>query len=275
MPADTPSLPERLLILADAFTRHNDTLATLDPTKATSAAVLRPHVLALQSLARDTLTARDAANSQSLHRSTDVCDTEIRLTQLAFLTIAAADHLLDAEDIIDAARADAETPGRDDPHSYLHALMDAGRQIHMARDLTALAPETTARLAETLAAELHRQGRNTPVPATAQHIVLSPAQQSALRAVARGQVQVSEAAGKERVSSRDGRLPITTIRVLEAKDLLKRRDRPNAPGQQRLRLTAAGRQTLAAAATRRPQPALLSTRPAKPARTTTTAARTR
>ncbi|MFD3910088.1 hypothetical protein [Streptomyces sp. NPDC058603] len=274
MPDDIPSLPERLLILADAFTRHNDALAGLYPIRTTSSAVLHPHVLAVQTLARSTLTAFDSVKSQPLYRSADVCDTQVRLRQLAFLTTAAADHLIDAGDIIDAARA--ENPDSDDPyHSYLHALMDAGAQIQMARDLTALAPETAALLAETLAAELHRQGRETPWLTAAQHTFLSPAQHGALRAIAQGQVTVSETAGKQYASSRDGRLPITTIRALESKDLLKRQDRPNSPGEQRLHLTAAGRQTLAAAATQpRPQPTALGTRPApKPARATAIAAR--
>ncbi|MFB7270801.1 hypothetical protein [Streptomyces sp. NPDC056244] len=273
MPADTLSLPERLFLLASAFTRHNDALSGLYPGRATSSSVLQPHVLAVQDLARTTLADLDAVKSQPLHRSADVCDTEVRLKQLAFLTVAAADHLIDAGDIIDAARA--ENPDSDDTyHSYLHTLTDAGMQIQMARDLTALAPETAARLAETLAAELHRQGRDTPGPAATQHTILSPAQHGALRAIARGQVQVSEAAGKEHVSSRDGRLAITTIRVLESKSLLKRQDRPNATGQQRLRLTTTGRQTLAAAATRPRIPHTVpGTRPtAKPARTTATAA---
>ncbi|MFJ9033607.1 hypothetical protein ACIRQP_34915 [Streptomyces sp. NPDC102274] len=276
MPDDTPSLPERLLVLAGTFTRHDDALAGLSLNSAT-AGTLHAYIPAVQRLAHSTLNALDAVNCQFPRRSGAVRDAEVRLKQIAFLTTAAADHLTDAADIIDATRA--ETPDHDDPyHSYEHALLDARSQLQTARELTALAPEDAAGIAESLATELHDQIRDTPWLASEKRTSLSPVQHAALRATARGRVEVCETDGMQYVSSRELPLPLTTIQSLESRNLLTRHDRPNTPGRQRLHLTTAGRRALAAASatTSQREPAALSTHAAaKPARPTPAPARSR
>lgn len=305
MTAATPSLPEVLLDLAAGFTRHNDALSDLILNGVmlngpAPAAILPARIPAAQDLARAALDAIGFVKSQHLYRSADVRDAEVRLKQLAALTIDAADHLIDAADIIEAARAQAagsidvdrchsyvdavieaaraEEAGKTDVnpyHSYVDAFKEARRRLDLARELTALAPEASVMTAEAVAVEMRRQRPNAPSLVGAAHTPLSPTQHTALRATARGQIEIYATGGKPYVSLRDDRLPITTIRALESKDLIQRYDRPNAQGRQRLYLTATGRQTLIAAAGR-PQPAASRTRPAtKPTLATRATARTR
>ncbi|MFI7102730.1 hypothetical protein ACIBK8_25615 [Streptomyces sp. NPDC050161] len=277
MPDDLlPSLPERLFVLASAFTRHNDALAALPLSGPKPTKRLLDHIPFTQLLASNTLDALDALDAvreQGLHRSTGVRDAEMRLIQIASLAVAAADHLIDAMDTISAARAEAT--GDDAAHgSYQDVLTDAGNQLRTARDLTALAPRACAETAESLAAELHRQGHAT---ATSQHRpALPPAQHAALRAIARGEIYVFDEAGKKYANSREGRAPIATIHALASRNLLWSRQRPDAPGRYRLHLSPAGHRALAAAAVSRPPLAPLSTKAAaRPALATPPASRRR
>ncbi|MFD5111666.1 hypothetical protein ACFWNG_05015 [Streptomyces sp. NPDC058391] len=269
MPTDVPPLPERLLILAGTYTRHNDALAADGPTPVPG---LQADIPATERLTETVLSMIDAVRSQPLVRTLDVRDVEIQLRQLAFLTSAAADHLLNAREITDAARA--ESPDNTDPyHSSLRARTDAARQVQTAFELTALGPATSADAAEALAAAMRRQ--RLDFASAGRQVNLSAAQHTALRAVARGHVEIYEAAGRHYANSHDDRLLLTTLRSLESKQLIQYEDRPGSTNRRRAHLTATGRQTLTAGYGL-PQPNGLRTRAApKPAATTTSPARTR
>ncbi|MDX3855901.1 hypothetical protein [Streptomyces sp. AK02-01A] len=253
------SLPDRLLILAAQFTRHNDTLAHLALVTPETAAALPAHIASAQRLARATVETVDGITGQRLERTPDVNDVLIRLRQIAFLTNAAVDHFIDAEDILTTAGDVAsESPDVYDQYHRRDVLLDAGRQLHVARDLTALAPESSAQAAETLTLAAHRQHLDAPT-LPGPEITLSRAQDSALRAIARGQVQIYEAAGRQRVTSHDERLLLTTLRSLESKQLIQYNLRPDLYDRHRVRLTATGRQTLIANYGR-PQKSALTTK---------------
>ncbi|MEU3188404.1 hypothetical protein ABZ707_30055 [Streptomyces sp. NPDC006923] len=242
MPHHTPSpLPDRLLILAAQFTRHND---ALDLTTKTAA--LPAHITSAQRLARSTSETADAIAGQPLEHTPDVTDVLIRLRQTAFLTNAAADHLIDAEDLLTTVGDVAsDSPDIHDQYYRQDVLLAADKQFHLARDLTALAPEASALAAETLALALRRQHLDAPT-LPAPEITLSRAQDSALRAIARGHVQVYEAAGRQHATSHDDRLLLTTLRSLESKQLIQYDLRPALDDRHRVRLTATGRQLLTA-----------------------------
>ncbi|MEU2874211.1 hypothetical protein ABZ769_34305 [Streptomyces olivoreticuli] len=260
-------LPERLLALAGDFTRHNDALNALTLNGASPANTVLDHIPATQRLARETFGATDALKSQRLQYSAPVREASVRLRQLAYLATEAAEHLIDAMDLIEAARIQAAS-STEPPHFYLHALMDAGSRIQLARELTALGPDDAFATAELLATEMRRQHlASDRGPAR-----LTATQHTALRIAARGHVEITELIGKHYVSSRDVRLTITTIRALEDKGLLQRESRPTAAGgHQRVHLTTEGRRTLASTFGRPQRPAPSPPATAPPARATTAA----
>lgn len=212
-----PSAPEQLLDLAGDFSRHNDALAALNATAPSATGNLLHHVAFTQSLARETLATIAAIKRQPLHHTYQVQDTLVRLKQLAYLTTQAADHLLDAMDILRTAREQgAQNP--DQRAAHPEPIRAASRRIQLARELSALAPEAIVEAAEHIARESHRQ---KAADADAQEIRLSPAQYTALRAAASGHVLATDLFGKQSASIRSNRLPITTVRSLQAKHLLQ------------------------------------------------------
>ncbi|AJE87401.1 hypothetical protein SLNWT_7025 [Streptomyces albus] len=209
-----PATPvERLLLLAEQYVRHNDTLdchLSVGPPSGADA-----HADSAQRLASATRTAVKAITDEELYRSSTLVDTIARLTQLAFLSAASADHPPAA-----------------------------------ARELTALAPEAAVECAAHLAAEIRRRHRS-PHDASGQH--LTTAQYTALAEIARGHLVTASSLGRQYVHYRDHRVPISTVRSLEAKDLAERTPNSAAPAsaygplQDRVRLTAAGVTAFAAA----------------------------
>lgn len=256
MPKDDLPLPVTLLALAGAYTSHNDALSAVTIDGPAPVEDLLEQIPSTQRLARATLDTIGVLRKLPLAHTLDVRDVETRLTQLVFLTTAAADHLIDAMDIAGEARAEASD---NTDSAYVDALKDAGRQIRMARKLTSLAPEASVDAAETLTIAMHRQhlrmSSDTPQP------TLSPNQHSALRAIARGHVEIHDTAGKQYVSSHDDRLLLSTLRSLESKELLHY-DHPRAGNRRRTHLTATGLRTLAATFGR-PAPAAPRAQPAR------------
>ncbi|WP_446038092.1 hypothetical protein [Streptomyces sp. SID1121] len=269
MPNDVSSLPESLLNLASSYTRHNDSLVAVSLNGASPTRDLLRQIPSTQRLAQATVDAIDALKKEPLAPTLDVEEARIRLRQLTFLTVAAADHLVDAMDIVEGARTDTYDDNAD---AYRDPLVDAVRQVQMARELTALAPQSAADAAEAVAAALRRQRLN-PL-ADGPQIALSAAQHSALHAVGRGHVEIHDAAGRQHVSSHDDRLLPATLKALESKDLLQY-DPPREDGKRRVHLNAAGRRTLAATYGQ-PRPAALRTQAApKPSLATVPRAHTR
>ncbi|AKH83907.1 hypothetical protein AA958_18805 [Streptomyces sp. CNQ-509] len=211
---DVPTPVERLLHLADQYTRHNDMLDLhLAKLAADAAPGDNTHADSAKQLAYDTRTAITAIRAERLYASTEMTEILARLTQLAFLSTASASH-----------------------------------DVRTARDLTALAADASVGCAAALATEMRRRG----AMATAPDDRLSAERRTALAEIARGHVTVSNLFDRERAQSRrHNRVRLSTLRALE-KHHLADRDPSSAPAtyiggppQDRIRLTPAGITALA------------------------------
>ncbi|WP_406326812.1 hypothetical protein [Streptomyces sp. NBC_00203] len=209
---DVPTPVERLLHLAGQYTRHNDALDL--HLRAATEPEPQAHAASAQRPAADTRMAARAIHGQRLYESTELAETVVRLKQLAFLSAASADH-----------------------------------GVQVARELTALAPETTVSCAVSLASETRRR---RGASAIAPDVRLTSDQRSALVQIASGHVVASSSLGREFTRSRDPKVLMSTLRTLVSKGLAERT--PNSalpayrggPPQDRVRLTPAGVTVLAA-----------------------------
>ncbi|WP_282793121.1 hypothetical protein [Streptomyces sp. CC224B] len=206
-----PTPVERLLALADRYTQHNDLLDLVLADNAEPDPAT--HVTSAQQLTSETLYAIKAVDDQQLYESADLSDAMVRLRQLAYLSTA----------------SEAERP-------------------QLARELTALAPEAVLDSATRVAGEMRRRRwSNAAVPDAS----FSDAQHTALHEIARGHVVVTGSADRRYVHHRTARLLISTLRSLEAKDLIARKAKSAAPAyiggppQDRVHLTPAGVTALA------------------------------
>lgn len=194
-----------------------------------------------------------------------------RVRQLAHLASDAADRLVVAEYILDHTRAGLPVELGDDFLSVLteqQARQEAGWCFSLAASLTALGASDALATAELFVAERRLRGF---VPEH-QPPALSPTQNAALRAVARGDVAIT--GGKPYLRREDLRVSISTIRALESRGLVMREDCPDDWFRdERVHLTADGRRGLAASFARPRSTAPAATRPpARPAATATRAA---
>ncbi|MFD9793355.1 hypothetical protein ACFWXK_20680 [Streptomyces sp. NPDC059070] len=252
---------EQLLALAGDFTRFNDAHAryALDLHGPSPATALNTQTESAQRLARSALTIVDTLNAQPVYHSPEIRAVYARVRQLAHLATDAADHLIDATDILDDTRAGLPVELDDDVLAILttqQARQEAGRRFTLAASLTALGASDALATAELFVAERRRRGFTPPDQPPA----LSPAQTTTLRAVARGDVALMS--DKPSLRREDIRVSISTIRALENRGLVKREDCPDHFRDQRVRLTSAGRRGLAASFARpRPTP-LTTTQPA-------------
>ncbi|MEU9280258.1 hypothetical protein [Streptomyces sp. NPDC048341] len=239
--AAPPTPVERLLLLADQYVRHNDTLDRL--LRAGSPSEPDAHVASAQRLASATRTAIKAVMDERLYESHELSDAVLRLQQLAFLSSASTDH-----------------------------------RLPMARTLTALAPEAATGCADTVAHEIRRRRWSTTDTPDHQ---LTPTQRTALWEIACGHVVATSSLGRQYVHYRDERVLIGTLRSLEANGLAERVPQSassayvGGPLQDRVRLTAAGTTALAAAISRPPTARAPGTTPAPAPAAATTATRNR
>ncbi|MFF4361559.1 hypothetical protein [Streptomyces sp. NPDC001604] len=202
---------ERLLHLADQYTRHNDALdVLLHPATEPEP---QAHADSAQRLASDTRIAVKAIQDERLYESTELTETLVRLKQLAFLSTASA------------------------------AL-----GVQSARELTALAPEAAVGCAASLAAETRRRHWSTAIAPDER---LTATQRTALAQIACGHVVASSSLGREFTRSREPKVLMSTLRALETKGLAERipNSAPCAyiggPAQDRVHLTPAGITALA------------------------------
>ncbi|MFF3125894.1 hypothetical protein ACFVRD_27005 [Streptomyces sp. NPDC057908] len=231
---DLPTLPERLLALADEFICHNDALGEVS-TADVRAAALRQHIPSTHALAARALEVRESVE-RMLRSTPAVVDASLRLQEIAFLSTGAVDELLGALSLVRAGKDGADN------------------RIHMAANLTALGAATSVDLAETLAVEMRRQR----VPLTGEAAPqLSSKDVTALRAVARGKAHITLMLGRQYITAEDGstKVSTTTVRSLESRFLLHRGGEPQESVPQRLRLTASGMRTLAGTFGQAPPPA--------------------
>ncbi|MFD9817508.1 hypothetical protein [Streptomyces violascens] len=235
---------------------------SLDLNGSTPATVLDTQTESTQHLARSALTIVDTLNAQSIYHSPDIRAVYARVRQLAHLATDAADHLIDATDILDDTRAGIPVELGDDFLAILteqQARREASRRFTLVASLTALGASDALATAELFVTERRRRGfvpEHRP-PA------LSPAQATTLRAVARGDAAITS--GKPYLRREDIRVSISTIRALESRGLVTREDCPDYFRDERVHLTSAGRRGLAASFARPRPTALTTTRPAAPA----------
>ncbi|WP_329558892.1 hypothetical protein OG711_08045 [Streptomyces uncialis] len=267
-------LPERLLALAERFTRHNDALRMVRIGERAPATAVLDHVSLTRELAHQTGDLHEAVYQLPLHHPGDGRDARIRLRHLAHLTTEAAEHLIDAGDAIDRAR-DETTAIEEVFVPHRHMPRSADDRLVLARDLTALGPRTCAETAHTVTAEMVRLAtvhphlaRHTSVAAFLRYkpTGLSATQNHALHAIAAGHVTIStrHSRSRSRVTNRTG-LTLATLRSLENRGLLHRELLPRTTTEHRLHLTAAGRTALTSAAVHQAPRAPVSARPAQAA----------
>ncbi|MEU9189251.1 hypothetical protein AB0D14_32845 [Streptomyces sp. NPDC048484] len=239
--AAPPTPVERLLLLAEQYVQHNDTLDRL--LRSGSPSEPDVHVASAQHLASATRAAITAVTDERLFQSHELSDAVVRLQQLAFLSSSSAE-----------------------------------RRLPMARTLTALAPAAVMDCADTVADELKRRQRHTTAPPDHR---LTTTHHAALWEIAGGNVVATSSLGRQYVHYRDERVLIGTLRSLEANGLAERvpKSAPSAyvggPLQDRIRLTSAGTTALAAAISSPPASRAPGTTPASVPATAKTAARSR
>lgn len=205
---DVPAPPtpvKRLLLLADRYTQHNDTIDLL----LTRSAPRGPgaHTVSARQLASETCDAIKAVEDLRLYASAGLADAVVRLKQLAYLSAEAA-----------------------------------GQDMSLGRELTALAPEAVVDSAARVAAEIRRRRWNTSARPGDR---LTPVQRAALWEIARGHVVATSSLGRQYVHYRDARVLISTVRSLESTDLVHKEKSASpafhgGPPQDRIHLTPAG-----------------------------------
>lgn len=209
--AAPPTPVEQLLLLAGHYTQHNDMTDLLLSRSAPPGT--GAHAASARQLASETRAVIKAVDDQRLYESAELTDAVVRLKQLAYLSTEAA-----------------------------------GQHIRPAGELTALAPEAAVDSAARIAAEIRRRRWNTPAPPD-DH--LASVQRAALREIARGHVVATNSMGRQYIRYRDTRVLISTVRSLESKNLVKRKEKSappafhGGPPQDRVHLTPAGATALA------------------------------
>ncbi|MFI0711350.1 hypothetical protein ACH4SK_11950 [Streptomyces inhibens] len=256
-------------MLAADFIRFNDAHNRFALNGPTPTTLLNAQTESAQHLAQSALTIVHTLNAQPMYHSPAIHAVYARVRQLAQLATDAADHLIDAVDILDNTRAGLPIEIGDDFLTVLteqQARQEASRRFTLVASLTALGASDALATSEIFVAERRHRGF---VPEY-RPPVLSPTQDSTLRAVARGDVAITS--GKPYLRREDLRVSISTIRALESRGLVMREDCPDWFRDERVHLTAAGRLSLAASFARPRSAAPPAARP--PVRPVATAART-
>ncbi|MFE9686750.1 hypothetical protein [Streptomyces sp. NPDC006285] len=222
--------------------------------------LLNTQITSAQNLADSALIIVNTLNAQPMYHSPDIRAVYARVRQLAHLATDAAGHLIDAVDILDHTRAGLPIELGDDFLAVLteqEARQEASRRFTLVASLTALGSSDALATAELFVADRRHRGF---VPEH-QPPARSHAQSTALRAVARGDIAISN--GKPYLRREDIRVSISTIRALESRGLVAREDCTDWFRDERLHLTATGRRDLAASFAR-PRRTGPTTRPAVP-----------
>lgn len=259
---DLPSPVVRLLALADQFTQHNDQLARLQPAYGATWGHTSARILVSACLE-----AVEAIVDQPMYAGVTLTEATVRIKHLAVLTEQAVRHLAEAKEQLGAPASPS------DPASRGGAV---AHQIHLARELTILAPAAALESASVVASEIRRHQPAT----TSGSDVLTPAERTALHATARGHVVIGRREGREYAHSRGSSVQLDTLRALEQAGLvaIQPGSAPPAfdegPPHDRVRLTPSGAMAVTAflgRSTHTPAPPFPSMVPARtplaPART--------
>ncbi|MER6190210.1 hypothetical protein [Streptomyces cyaneofuscatus] len=236
----SPTTPaHNLLLLATRFTRHTDALTAIQRDGTSPAAELSEQVTAAQRIAAAALDIMDDLNDQQMWHSPAIRSVYTRVRQLAYMATGAADHLLDAVDILLAFHEGVPAEESGLVLTRHQALSEAGRREYLASILTSLGAADCLKAAELYVTDRRRSIALPRPPA------LSPAQTAMLRAVAQGEVMIDR--DKPSAHRLDIRLTISTVRALESRSLVTREEYLPWSRAERVHLTQAGCRTLAAA----------------------------
>lgn len=230
-----PTPVERLLVLADLYTRHNDSLDLFlfgrPPHPEPDALAASAH-----RLDRESLAALTAIRQQPLPAIESVKDAVVRLKQLAHLTAGATRFLTAAQHL---------RPQQDAQDIFLDPRRGLSQYVSLARELTALAPQTIADAALPIAARLPARARSTTTVAG-----MDADRRTALLEVARGHVAVTGHDGHQRVYHPNTAVSRGMLHALEAEGLATREPASapphfhGGPPRDRVRLTALGTRAL-------------------------------
>ncbi|WP_275462288.1 hypothetical protein [Streptomyces noursei] len=256
------SFSEQLIMSAGEFTNAIDAVAGL---KADLPQVVQdlPTLISRAWYLGDLASALgERLHEQGLRDSAVLEDVTSQLRHLTDLTSGAARHLQDAVVLLGLAHS----PFQALPAGRKAELVEGGAAgISAAMDQLAPAPDLLVDAAEQLAVEVHQ--KKGPAGGRARPSRLSAAQSAALRAIARGRVEISRLDGPVKLLCRGYRVPTTTVQALQRRNLLHRQPLPGpgpmqlVPDRERLGLSWEGAAVLAAAFTQpppahRPRPAL-------------------
>ncbi|MFF4767447.1 hypothetical protein ACFY1V_13120 [Streptomyces sp. NPDC001255] len=273
-----PAAPaEQLLELAAEYRRHNDALMGLWETIAEAPTVCAEKAEHARRLAVSAARVIHMIEDEHPRNTRPIQVVRARAAHLRQLALDAAHHLDDASTILAAASSETRIRGRDMSPALRQALERARNHIDLAKALTTLGPSDCVATAEIYVTERRRTG----IFPLHRPPALSPSQDAALRAVARGQVATHDSSTDydgteipERAIGLEGaRVTITTIRSLESRGLVTRAPSSLMYHDSHVFLTPDGRRGLAASFGLSRPPA---TTPARPApRPTTTRSTTR
>ncbi|MCY0928198.1 hypothetical protein OTB20_18755 [Streptomyces sp. H27-H1] len=258
-----PSPVVRLLALADQFTQHNDHLARLQPAYGATWG----HASA-QVLVGACLEAVQAIVDQPMYAGVTLTEATVRIKHLAVLTGQAVRHLAQAKARLSSPASLSAPPS---------GSGEVAHQIQLARELTALAAVMALESASAVASEIHRRRPATPITNDA----LTPGEQAALQATARGHLVIGRREGRELVHSRGSSVRIDTLRALEHAGLVAVEpgsappDFSGGPPNDRVRLTLSGATAVTSFLGHGPRPPARSAPSSLPARTTAAAAKAR
>uniref|UniRef100_A0AAU2K185 Antirepressor protein C-terminal domain-containing protein n=1 Tax=Streptomyces sp. NBC_00049 TaxID=2903617 RepID=A0AAU2K185_9ACTN len=253
----------RLLALADQFTQHNDQLARLQPAYA----AMWGHTSA-QVLVSACLEAVQAIVDEPMDAGVTVTEATVRIKHLAVLTGQAVRHLAEAKAQLSAPASPSDRPSRGG---------EVAHEIHLARELTLLAPAAALESARAVASAIHRR---QPATATGSD-ALAAAERTALHATARGHVVIGRRGGHEYAHSRGDSVHLGTLRALEQAGLVAVQPGSAPPPfgeghpHDRVRLTPGGAMAVTAFLGRGARTPAPPTTSVLPARTTAAPARTR
>lgn len=150
------TIPERLLVLGADFSRHNDALQNISLLRRPHPSeTLAGHISSAQALARRARElSEEVLTVRSLNKSLGVRAAMEQTVRLADLADRAADHLVDAVNILHAPNASA--PYAAPVHGEAD-LLAAGRRMAFASRLTYLGAGDCLRAATVLARTLRFQ----------------------------------------------------------------------------------------------------------------------
>ncbi|MFE0380160.1 hypothetical protein ACFW1M_32410, partial [Streptomyces inhibens] len=176
--------------MAADFTRFNDAHQRHALNGPTPATLLTAQTESAQHLDRSALAIVHTLSAQPMYHSPAIHAVYARVRQLAQLATDAADHLIDAVDILDHTRAGLPVETGDGflaVPTEQQARQEAGRRFSLVASLTALGASDALATAELFVAERRRRG----FVIEHQPPALSHTQNAALRAVARGDVAIT------------------------------------------------------------------------------------